>query len=282
MDVGLLAQAQPYVLLVVDAASRPETAGALTQVLSAALDNQGTPEDQAMWPTVVAATSATVTAMVAVAAAIAGYFRFLRGRTFKPALHLELSGTLVQLAHRSALEIEMHVRNSGQIGVVLDPCFNQSLAVFIADEVVWNDATTHDSGVVLWYDGTAPHRQLPALRDDGLATFEVPPFALSETRRGKPESTGPAPFDDDVRWLERRDTYVLEPGEQEHASVLVPVAAARAYLLQLTVHACSHAGWFGQWRHGRCRSGRATPDSWQTRAIVCRSGPDRRWRRWWS
>lgn len=221
------------------------------------------------WLLVVGALAPAVTALVAVAIAVAGYFRYVRGRVLNPRLTLELSGEVVTVKDSPALRVQVTVRNDGQSGVVLDPYFTQSLTVFRADDPVWRDACRHDDGVVLWFDGVAPHREVEVLEDRGIEPYDVRPFGDTPVVAGGSARR---------REVSRVDRHVLEPGERERRALLVPVSDAHAYMLQLTIHACSHAGPLGRRRHRRCERGEDVPHQWRARAIVV---PERRPRRRW-
>ncbi len=95
---------------------------------------------EASWSSTTQAAASAVTACVAIAAAVAAYFKFVRGRTFQPRLTLAVTGEITEIHGVSALVVEVDVKNDGQSGVVLDPCYSQSLDIFILDEPVWDDA----------------------------------------------------------------------------------------------------------------------------------------------
>lgn len=207
--------------------------------------------------------------MVAVVVAVAAYFRYVRGRVLKPRLSLELAVEVVRVKGSSALRVYTTIHNDGQSGVVLDPCLTQSLAVFLADDAVWHDARRNDDGVVLWFDGYAPHRELEVLEDRGVKPYVVRPFVDTRAAGGSAIQ----------REVSRVDRYVLEPGQRQRRALLVPVADAHAYLLQLTIYACSHAGPLGRRRHKRCERGEDKPQGWRVTTIVCEENqPRRRWR----
>ena len=213
-----------------------------------------------LWSVIPKAVGPAVTAAVALTVTMAGYFRFVRGRVFQPRLTLEIIATTIRIWDAPALLVEINIKNEGQSGLVMDPCFAQSLDVFLADKPVWEDALKDPAGVVLWYDGAAPHRHVDVLQEGGLSGFDVSAF------RGDADSSH-WPTDHPKSMLEI-DGYVLEPGERERRALLIPVSEAGAYLLQLSVHACTHAGRLGSVAHARCVSRRRVPDLWQTRYIV--------------
>lgn len=215
-----------------------------------------------LWSSIPKAIGPAVTATVAVALAVAGYFKFIRGRTFQPRLTLILDAEVVRLGNKPALRINVAIKNDGLTAVVLDPCYAQRVDVFVADQPVWEDAVSSDDGSVLWYDGVAPHRSMDALYDPGLLTYQADPFRSAVPCEADPFETTPVATDFAAAGS------ILEPGEQDRAALLVVVDEAMAYLVQLSVHACGHAHRFSQRRHRRCVAGDRLPDLWQTRTIV--------------
>jgi len=129
-----------------------------------------------LWAAIPKAVGPAVTALVALTLAVAGYFKFIRGRIFQPRLTLELVGRAVPMWEDTALLVQVCIRNDGQSGVVLDPRFAQSLDVFLADRPVREDAVNDPGGVVFWYDGRAPHRRVDVLLEPGLLGLDVAVF----------------------------------------------------------------------------------------------------------
>lgn len=218
-----------------------------------------------LWSSIPRAIGPAVTATVAVAAAVAGYFKFIRGRTFQPRLTLILDAEVVRLDTKPALRINVTIKNDGLTAVVLDACYAQRVDVFVADQPVWDDAVGSDDGSVLWFDGVLPHRSVDVLSDPGLLTYQVNPFRGPIQRAADAIEAPAAEVGSFV-------ASILEPGEQDRAAVLLAVDEAMAYLVQLSVHACGHAHRFSQRSHRRCVAGDKLPDLWQTRTIVKEEG----------
>ena len=199
-----------------------------------------------------------VGAAVAVVLAIGAYFKFVRSRVFQPRLSLDLAVESHEVYSAPALRVDAEIKNDGQTAVLLDQCFAQLLEVFLADEAVWEDAVSAADGVVLWYDGVSPHRTMDMLLEPGLFGHAVQPY------RESPPPGGPSAKDA----LFAVPDHLLEPGERIRRSLLVPVDHAAAYLVQLSIHACSHANWWSYWPHRRCTSRTRQPDQWQIRKVV--------------
>lgn len=211
------------------------------------------PLTQPSWVGIVGAVAPSITALVAVTGGIFAYFKFARGRIFKPRCLLSLAASTVRVGGASALRVDIAIKNDGQSALLLDPRYTQRLDVFTASHAVWDDAVAGGDGVLLWFDGTAPSRSLEIVADPGLLTYAIPVYK---------DSVAPA--------LPAPLGGRLEPGEELRRSVLIPVDSARGYLLQLTVQACSHVGRWSKMSHGRCTDGTRVPQRWQARAVVCR------------
>jgi hypothetical protein len=210
------------------------------------------PASEPAWAEVVGTVAASVTALVAVTGAVFAYFKFARGRVFKPRCLLSLTSSALKVGGAWALRVDIVIKNDGQAALLLDPRYTQQLDVFAASSAVWDDAVTSGDGVLLWYDGAAPSRSLEIFPDPGLLTYAIPVYKDREE---------PA--------LEAPPGAIVEAGEELRRSVLVPVEAARGYLLQLTVQACSHVGRWSKMSHRRCTEGKQQPWRWQARAIIC-------------
>jgi hypothetical protein len=205
-----------------------------------------------VWAEIVGTVAASVTALVAVTGGAFAYFRFARGRVFKPRCLLSLTSSALKVGSSRALRVDIVIKNDGQSALLLDSRYTQQLDVFAANHAVWDDAVASGDGVLLWYDGAAPSRSLEIIADPGLLTYAIPVYK---------NRAGPA--------LEAPLGANLEAGEELRRSVLVPVEPARGYLLQLTVQACSHVGRWSKISHRRCAAGKQLPWRWQARAIVC-------------
>jgi len=222
-----------------------------------------------LWAAIPKAFAPAATAIIALALAVAGYFKFLKGRTFQPRLALDLTASLVRMKGSQALHVEVVIKNEGYTGVVLDPRYSQCLDIFIADNPVWEDAISIDDGVLLWHDGIRPHRQVDVLLEPGLATHQVFPYRDTYKNNGGAGANLLVPDRPATSGQRVIDGYILEPGEQERRALLVPVHDAAAYLLQLSVHACRHASRLSRIAHNSCVERRRSPDLWQSRSIVC-------------
>ncbi len=213
------------------------------------------------WLSTLGAIAPVVTAIIAVLVGIAGYSKFIRGRTFHPRLTLEIKATASNIGGYSAVLVVLTIKNDGHMGVLLDAGYAQILDIFIADAPVWDDAVASTDGVLLWYDGVEPHRRIDVLADPGLLSHAAPSYRGSSIREGLEalgELSGVLLY-----------THTLEPGEQIHRELLVPVSDAVAYLLELSIHGCKHAGRISRHTvHRRCLAGRHSPDLWQSRSIV--------------
>ena len=85
-----------------------------------------------LWSSVPKAAGPAVTALVAVSLALAGCFRFLRFRIFKPRMALSVAAEVRLPGDKPALMIDVAIKNDGQCAVRVDPCFNHSLDIFLA------------------------------------------------------------------------------------------------------------------------------------------------------
>jgi hypothetical protein len=220
----------------------------ITLVSSAAAASASEPA----WADIVGTVAESVTAFVAVAGGIFAYFKFARGRVFKPRCLLSLTSSALRVGAASALRVDVVIKNDGQSALLFDARYTQRLDVFAATHAVWDDAVASGDGVLLWYDGAAPSRSLEIIADPGLFTYAIPVYKDGEE---------PA--------LEAPLGANLEAGEELRRSVLVPVEPARGYLLQLTIQACSHVGRWSKISHRRCAKGKHLPWRWQARAIIC-------------
>ena len=119
---------------------------------------------------------ASVTALVAVSGGVFAYFKFARGRIFKPRCLLSLAASTLRVGGASALRVDIAIKNDGQSALLLDPRYTQRLDVFTANAAVWDDAVTSGDGVLLWFDGTAPSRSLEIVSDPGLLTYAIPVY----------------------------------------------------------------------------------------------------------
>jgi hypothetical protein len=204
------------------------------------------------WAEIVGTVAASVTALVAVTGGVFAYFRFARGRVFKPRCLLSLTSSALRVGAAWALRVDIVIKNDSQSALLLDSRYTQQLDVFTASHAVWDDAVASGDGVLLWYDGAAPSRSLEIIADPGLLTYAIPVY------KNREEPALEAPLGAN-----------LEAGEELRRSVLVPVEPARGYLLQLTVQACSHVGRWSKISHRRCTEGKQLPWRWQARAIIC-------------
>jgi hypothetical protein len=105
-------------------------------------------------PEAVSAGASVAQALAVVVAGGFAYFKFIRGRTFRPRTTIELAGHLVAVGDGLAAHVSVSIQNAGASRLVLSGDHVQLLEVHGADAYVWNDAVASNDGVVLWSEGS--------------------------------------------------------------------------------------------------------------------------------
>lgn len=208
---------------------------------------------EAGWQGIVDTVVPAVAAAVAVIGGAFAYAKFLRGRTFHPVALLTLTAIEMQVWGQSALRVDVSVKNGGLAALRMDETYAQHVDVFLASEATWKAAAISQDGAVLWHSTGSPHRSVDLFLEPGLLSYAVPRY-----RNPQPN--------DKSDFLPR--AYLLEAGEATTRSILIPVDAAPAYLVLVTLQACPHASWWTWASHRRCQAKKRPPEQWQTRTVV--------------
>jgi hypothetical protein len=99
------------------------------------------------------ATSGTVSAIItAVGVIIAGgfaYFKFIKGRTFRPRCSIDIDPELITIGESRALQVSVTVRNEGLVALLFPSNIPQRLFVGQADSAIWKRACERSRRVVL-------------------------------------------------------------------------------------------------------------------------------------
>lgn len=105
-----------------------------------------------LWIEVPQAISYVITAAGLIVTGIWAYVRFVRGRVLHPMCQLGLSAKkLDMLDGTAALKVTATISNSGGLRLLFPLSSHQTIRVYRADSVIWNDAFHY--GEVLWTEG---------------------------------------------------------------------------------------------------------------------------------
>lgn len=200
------------------------------------------------WVVIFGTVSAMITAVGLFIAGAFAYFKFIKGRTFRPRCFIDIEPQLVKVGETRALRVSATVRNESQIALLILSDVQQQLLVSQADHAIWEQACKCQQPI-RWEDSGIP---------------------LIEWNLGVPERDAldqPKELQDSLWWrrlsrgwlLRHLDGDKLEPGEQWARSSLVPVEPGSvAYLVCVQINACRHvAVRHVIWHRRRC----CNPDS---------------------
>lgn len=202
------------------------------------------------WVTVFGSVSSIITAVGVIVAGAFTYFKFIKGRTFRPKCSIDIRPQLVTVGGAPEVRVLTAVRNEGHIALLFPPAFPQQLLLGQADSAICERSCKH-SQPIRWEDCKVPVIKWPLAVPDGIALDHS-----RERRRPRP-------------WWQRPTRHSmlgllvgerLEPGEQWLRSVLIPLSPnILAYLLRVEVNACRHvAARHIIWHHlFCCRTGSA-------------------------
>lgn len=148
------------------------------------------------------AANGTLTLLVLIIGAVAGYVRFIRRREMHSSCSLRLEAKFVPIAEGYALKVVATVLNAGSYQLVFSEGSQQNVDVRSADRMMWDDVLLH-GGQMIWSMGDS---QKQALLE-------------AEGKRQPPDH--------------------LEPGQQLERTLLFPVSADEpAFNIRLYVEAC--------------------------------------------
>ena len=188
------------------------------------------------WIAVSGTVSAMITAAGVIFAGLFAFFKFSKGRTFRPRCSIHIEPKLIEIGGSRAIEVSVTVRNDGLVALLFPSDTPQRLLVGQADAAIWKKARDRQWPVV-WEKSSIPRIRYSLAVPDGNS-LEIPKSGTTQTP--------PPPWWGRLnrRWLLRHlrgDT--LEPGEEWARSALVPVSSEGvAYLLRARVSACRHVG----------------------------------------
>jgi hypothetical protein len=235
-----------------------------------------TPSPSPMAPTWVAI-SGTVSAIItATGVLIAGgfaYFKFIKGRTFRPRCSIEIEPQLKEIGESRALQISVTVRNEGLVALLFPSDIPQRLFVGQADSAMWEQACKRGRRVV-WERSSIPKGRYNLAVPEGNS-LELP---ITKDKQDPKDNQ-------DLPWWRRLSRHwllrhlrgdKLEPGEQWVRSILVPVSPdGVAYLLRARVSACRHlAVRHVIWHRRRCCKKKSTALTWLRDVYLLPTGSD--------
>ncbi|WP_410669394.1 hypothetical protein [Amycolatopsis sp. cmx-4-68] len=190
---------------------------------------------------VMTATGSVVTALGIIIGGLLAYRRLLSGRTFRPRLDVDLAASLVDVGRSRGLQVEVSLSNVGQSTLRLAQEYSHQLRVVGIREAVWQYAV-NDASPVEWTAGF--FREQDLFSDKGI-------------RRLLPDA-------DRTPFVEE-----LKPNDVVRRTVLVPhFEGACAYLVLLTVQACTHIGPWQARRHRGCATDRSGRYQFHARRMV--------------
>ena len=84
--------------------------------------------------------SAIITAVGVIIAGGFAYFKFIKGRTFRPRCSIDIDPQLMEIGESRALQVSVTVRNEGLVALLFPSDIPQSLFVGQADSAIWKQA----------------------------------------------------------------------------------------------------------------------------------------------
>ena len=185
------------------------------------------------------------------------YFKFAKGRLFRPRLGLNVASEVVNVEGQLGLNISVAIHNAGQSALMFDDEYLQQLIVVALEPERWRESR---EGVVPveWVKYRWLYEQ-DLLADEGVA------FPLVQYKHPTKQPTHP-----------RVGGWRLEAGEEIRRCILVPVPNDHeCFLVIVRVNACAHYGKrMHRSRHRLCQTGEHAPGWWQTDQVVHIGGSD--------
>lgn len=205
---------------------RSRSLGVLLSGLLVTTTTGSAPNESIKFTEVMSAGASTITAFGIVVGGVLAYRRLLSGRTFRPRLAIDLTTALVGVAHTDGVQIDISLSNIGQSTIRFAREYRQQLRVVGIRKTAWDYASGDGAGIVEWSAGFFV--DLDIFADEGVRplisdTYDLP---LGEE---------------------------LKPADVIRRSFLVPhFDGACAYLVLLTLQACTHIGPLQRRRHRNC------------------------------
>lgn len=116
------------------------------------------------WKDVVTATNDTLQTSVVLVVAIAGYFKFVRGRVLHEELDPRIEPELVVVSGVKALRVTATIKNTGGYKMEFPLTCTQLVTVHCVDATMWNSARS--TGDIIWTGAT--YNGVDLLRRDGV------------------------------------------------------------------------------------------------------------------
>ncbi len=224
------------------------------------------------WVAISGTLSAIITATGVIIAGGFAYFKFIKGRTFRPRCSLDIGAQLTKIGESRALQVSITVRNEGLVALLFPSNIPQRLFVGQADSAMWKQASDRQRRVV-WERSSIPKGrynlavpegnilELPTMKENQETIKQNPPWWRRLSRR----------------WMLRElRGDKLEPGELWVRTILIPVSSdSVAYLVRARVSACRHLGVRHViWHRRRCLKTKTAGMTWLRDIYLLPAGSD--------